>query len=108
MAFGRWIERWVADDAIITTADGQVLTNPKDAILEAIRSGRYKIDSIAIDGIAVRVFDNAAVATATQTEASKFDGRDSGGRYQYTHVWVKRAEGWTVVAAHVTRLPSTP
>lgn len=104
MASGRWTERWVADDLVITGADGMVLPNAKAPILENIRSGAWKVEAISVDNINVRVFGEAAVVTATQTERSQFRGADSGGRFQYTHLWVKRRGRWQVVAAHVTRL----
>lgn len=104
MASGRWTERWVADDFVITGADGEVHSHSKNQVLENIKSGAWKVETVAIDNINVRVFGDAAFVTATQTEKSQFHGKDSGGRYQYTHVWVKRAGRWQVVAAHVTRL----
>lgn len=104
MASGRWSERWVADDIVVTGADGIVLSNAKAPILENIRSGAWKVEAVSIDNVDVRVFGEAAVVTATQTERSQFRGADSGGRFQYTHLWVKRGGRWQVVAAHVTRL----
>ena len=104
MASGRWTERWTADDFVITGADGVLLSHAKPQILENIRSGAWKVETVSVDNIDVRVFDDAAVVTATQTERSQFRGADSGGRFQYTHLWVKRGGKWQVVAAHVTRL----
>ncbi|HUQ99342.1 MAG TPA: nuclear transport factor 2 family protein [Gemmatimonadaceae bacterium] len=104
MASGRWSERWIADDFVITGADGILLSNAKAPILEHIRSGAWRVESVSVDNIDVRVFGETAVVTATQTERSQFLGTDSGGRFQYTHVWAKRRGRWQVVAAHVTRL----
>jgi hypothetical protein len=104
MASGRWTERWIADDLVITGADGIVLSNAKAQSLENIRSGAWKVEAVSVDNIEVRVFGEAAVVTAIQTEKSQFRGADSGGRFQYTHLWVKRGGQWQVVAAHVTRL----
>jgi hypothetical protein len=104
MQSGRWIERWIADDCVSTNADGSIQVNPKPVILANIRSGAWRVNTIAIDNVNVRIFGDAAVVTATQTEKSQFQGKDSGGRYQYTHFWVKRDSGWQVVATHTTRL----
>ena len=104
LASGRWTERWVADDFVITSADGQVHSSTKKQGLDDIRSGAWKVETVSIDNVNVRVFGNAAVVTATQTEKSQFKGKDSGGKFQYTHVWVKRDGRWQVVAAHVTLL----
>lgn len=105
---GRWHERWVADDCVSTNADGSIHVNPKPVVLANITSGAWRVESIAISNVNVRVFGNAAIVTAIQTEKSQFQGKDSGGRYQYTHVWVERDGRWQVVATHTTRLgPST-
>ena len=101
---GRWHERWIADDCVSTNADGSILVNPKPVVLANIKSGAWRVESVVIDNVKVRLFGDAAVVTATQIEKSKFQGKDSGGRYQYTHVWVRRDGQWQVVATHTTRL----
>jgi ketosteroid isomerase-like protein len=104
LASGRWEERWIADDFIVTLANGQVQPYSRSAAREAFASGVYHVESVAVGDVRVKVFGDAAVVTAIQTEKSQTNGQNSSGRFQYTHVWVKRGDRWQVVAAHVTQL----
>lgn len=100
-----WFDQWVADDMAFTGADGVIDTKVKQPVRGNLLSGAWKIETVSIDNITVRVFGESAIVTATQTEGSHLKGKDSAGRFQYTHVWVKREGRWQIVAGHATRLP---
>ena len=99
-----WFDQWIADDIVFTGADGQVSSDIKSTVRQNLTSGAWKVEHVSIDNLNVRVFGESAVVTATQTEKSRFHSKDSGGRFQYTHVWVKLGGRWQIVGGHVTRL----
>jgi hypothetical protein len=99
-----WFDKWIADDMVSTGPDGQVTRDVKALVRDLLSSGAWKVETVAVENIGVRVFGEAAVVTATQSEQSQLNGVDVGGRFQYTHVWANRGGRWQVVAAHTTLL----
>lgn len=69
-----------------------------------IKSDAGQFDSYTVEGIKVRVNGDTAIVTYYSTEKSKFQGRDTSGRYLNTDVFVKRAGRWQCIAGHVSRL----
>lgn len=96
------LDRLIASDWSLTSWDGQ--TQTKAQILEEIKAGAYKQESVNLDNIKVRTFGDVAVVTLSQTEKSRYKGKDSSGRYLYTDVWVKRNGKWQAVATHGTKV----
>jgi hypothetical protein len=91
------IERIVADDWIGVAWNGD--TDTKAGELDEIKTGIYKVDSIDLDNLKVRVFGNAAVTTMDVREKSTYAGKDIGGHFRYTSTWVDRNGKWQVVAS---------
>jgi ketosteroid isomerase-like protein len=95
-------EIW-ADDYVFVTASGDVLT--KAQRLENIKSGATTLDSInEEENIAVRVYQNSAVATSRVTIKGQYGGQPTSGQYRSTHVWVKGPAGWQLVSNQLTTL----
>ena len=81
-----------------TLPDGQ--TNSKADHLEEIRTEQYKVESMTLDDIKVRVFGDTAVVTYGVTEKSVDKGKDSSGHTVWTDIFIKRNGGWQIVAEH--------
>ena len=92
------IDRILADDCIYTNWDGT--TETKAQHIEGIKSKVYKVESINLDNLKVRVFGDAAIVTVEQSEKSQWKGKDNSGRYRFTDIYAKRNGKWQVVAGH--------
>ena len=95
------LERIVADDWVGINWDGKTYT--KAQIIGDIKSGAFRMDSVTLDPIKVRVFGDTAVATGGDTEKSQYQGKDSSGHYVWTDVYLKRNGHWQAVASQSTR-----
>jgi len=63
------------------------------------------LDSIKEEeNIAVRVYQNSAVATSRVTIKGQYGGQPTSGQYRSTHVWVKGLAGWQLVSNQLTTL----
>jgi ketosteroid isomerase-like protein len=101
------IDRILADDFSYTNADGRIMT--KTQHLEDIKSQAYKVESINLENLKVRVFGDAAVVTVGQMEKSQWKGKDSSGQYLFTDIYAKRNGKWQIVAGHGCKIaPQKP
>jgi ketosteroid isomerase-like protein len=97
------LEKIWADDYVFVNASGEVVT--KAQRLANVKSGATKLESInKEENIAVRVYQNSAVATSRVAIKGKYGGQSTSGQYRSTHVWVKGPEGWQLVANQLTAL----
>jgi ketosteroid isomerase-like protein len=98
------LEKIWADDYVFVNASGEVVT--KAQRLANVKSGATKLESInKEENIAVRVYQNSAVATSRVAIKGKYGGQSTSGQYRSTHVWVKSPTGWQLVSNQLTALP---
>lgn len=100
------IERFLADDFSAIIASGDVLDRRQT--LAAVTSTDYEIASLRNENIRVRVYGDAAVATARGVVQGRYKGHDASGQFLYTRVWIRGKRSWQAVAAQSTSLPSRP
>ena len=63
------------------------------------------LDSIDMGEMTVRVFGNTAIVTGSDVEKSKEAGKDTSGKYVWTDVFVKQANGkWQAVSSQSTKV----
>lgn len=98
----RTLDRLLADDFRATTADGR-LKSKKEYIADFV-SGERKINELSFNSFQVRVHGGAAALTHGGTLRGSEDGRDTSGRYRWTHIFVRRGARWRCVATQATRL----
>ena len=97
------LEKIWADDYVFVNALGEVLT--KAQRLANVKSGATKLESInKEEDMAVRVYQNSAVATSRVAIKGKYGGHSVSGQYRSIHVWVKGPEGWQLVSNQLTAL----
>jgi ketosteroid isomerase-like protein len=99
------IDRILADDFSYTNWEGTVMTKAEH--LEGIRSKVYKVESINLENLKVRVFGDAAVVTVGQVEKSQWKGKDNSGHYLFTDIYAKRNGKWQIVAGHGCKVEPT-
>ena len=97
------LDRLMADDFLAINPLGRELT--KAQVLAEFASPDYEIESLRNEDIRVRVFGDAAVATARGVVKGRYKGQDASGQFRYTRVWIRRGGRWQAVAAQSTMLP---
>lgn len=95
--------RIVGDDYVYTNQDAVVRT--KAQMMSAYNSGSLKYESVMFDEIKVHAYGDTAVVTGRNTAKGQDNGKDIGGQYRYTRVYVKRQGRWQLVATQGTRIP---
>src|SRR5436305_6782594 len=97
------LEKIWADDYVFVNAAGDVLA--KTQRLANIKSGATTLDSIKNEeNVAVRVYQNSAVATSRVTLKGQYSGQPISGEYRSILVWVKGSGGWQLVSNQLTAL----
>jgi len=91
-----------ADDYVFIDPTGRI--SHKSDLLESFKSGVIKIRSQEIRDVQVRLYDGTAVETGTLVSQATRDGKDSGGTFRFTRVWVNRDGRWQTVAFQETRV----
>ena len=66
------IGRYMADDGILIGSDGRTID--KATFLGVIESGELSHDTMESEDVKIRVYDNAAVVTASGVSAGRFRG----------------------------------
>jgi ketosteroid isomerase-like protein len=85
----------LADDWVGLGYSGEKET--KHGFLEAVKSGKTKLDSFEFGPMSVKVLGNVAVVQGSDTETSTSNGKDSSGKYAWMDVFVKRNGNWVAV-----------
>ena len=91
----------LADDFVAILWDGK--KRSKAEYLEELRSGKYAVESIALDETEARILGDTAIVTYYQSEKSKSAGLDSSGGSVWTDILTRRDGRWQVVAEHGSR-----
>lgn len=94
------VERITADDFIGYDPSGREIT--KADVLARMQATDVNMESLRHEQVRVRVFGDAAVATAVSMVSARYQGKEVGGRFRYTRVWIKRHGRWVYVAAQST------
>jgi hypothetical protein len=97
------LDRLLSPDLTYTHSSGKLETKP--VFLGAIRTGALKYKTVAPEGIAVRVYDSAAVVTGRCHFQVEAEDRQLDLQVRFTDVYVKRDGAWQLVAWQSTRLP---
>ena len=95
--------RIVGDDYVFTNQDAVIRT--KAQMVSAYESGSIKYESVKFDGIKVHAYGDTAVLTGRSTIKGQDNGKDIGGQFRYTRVYVKRQGTWQLVATQLTHIP---
>jgi ketosteroid isomerase-like protein len=85
----------VADDWIGIGFDGSKAA--KKNLVEDVRSGKDKAESVDFGPMDVKVLGNVAIVQGSDTEKSVSNGKDSSGKWFWTDVFVKRNGQWLAV-----------
>lgn len=89
------------DDALMfTTIEGTVVGKQFD--LDAHRARLLRLTKLEPSEMAVQRHGNVAVVSVRMDIAGTYAGAEVGGALRYTRVWCERADGWRIVAGHMS------
>jgi ketosteroid isomerase-like protein len=91
-----------ADDYTLTNPVGQVV--PGKALIDKVKDGSFKLDSLDYSEMKVRVYGDTAVVIGHLNCKGNWDGNDVGGDYAFTDTFSKIDGHWREVASQVTRI----
>jgi ketosteroid isomerase-like protein len=94
--------RIVADDWRAIGPDGSVSTKAEE--IAGLKSGRSKVESIEFGPIDVKVIGHVGIVQGSNDRKSSRDGKDTGGKFAWTDVFVKRDGKWVAVRSQVARV----
>ena len=93
-----------ADDFFYNTSAGPSLT--KSEYLPRYASGELKVNAVDSEARDIRIYDNTALVTGIAHVTLTTKGETKTVHLRYLNVWVKRANGWQLVARQGTNLPA--
>ena len=96
-----FMQSLVTDDYTMTNPVGQVV--PGKVLLEKIKDGSFKVESLDYTDMKVRVYGDTAVVLGHLTCKGTWEGNDVAGEYVFTDTFSKIDGHWREVASQVTR-----
>lgn len=100
-------ERYLDADARFIDESGTVLN--KKQMVEATRPLPQGVSgTIQVTGFDVALHGDVAVATYVDDEHENFHGHELHCQYRTTETWLKKPEGWRLIAAQVLALRTDP
>ena len=99
------LDRVYADDIMVTAPIG-VCVN-KDAVMSEVKTAAANAVVSRYDksDLKVRAFGDTAVTSYRMAAEALFEGTEIKRQFCITNVWMKRNEGWQIVARHTASLP---
>jgi ketosteroid isomerase-like protein len=89
------------DDALVFTGPNGAVCGKKDD-LDAHRRGLVRIMRLEPSEERIQRFGHIAVVSVRMEMSGTFEGETFAGPFRYTRVWRAQADGWRVVAGHVS------
>jgi len=94
----------LADNFILTTASGKVLTK-KDMMLNLTKEGT-KYDKFESSEVRISVLNDAAIETGKVHTVGIRDGKKIAEATRYTDFWIKIQGKWLLLAEHSSLIPN--
>jgi len=99
-----WLEQHLDPSFTLTSSTGKVTTRA-DEVADLRAGTKYEVfrnrDS------KVRVYGDAAVVTGITRVEGQADGKPYALDFQFTDTYIRKPEGWVLVASHASRSPTT-
>lgn len=96
-----WLETHLDPTFTLTSSTGKVTTRAEEV---ADLRGGTRYDVFRNRDSKVRVYGDAAVVTGITRVEGKSAGKPYAQDFQFTDTYVRRANGWVLVASHASRL----
>jgi hypothetical protein len=98
------LDRLWADDFVATVPNMRAMA--KADTIGVWRTGRMKFDRYETSDIRARVYDATAIVTGHVKRTRNMGGRAIDDDWLFTKVYVRRGNGWQVVAFHASPAPA--
>ena len=96
------LDKLLDEQLVFTGPDGALYGKRDD--LDAHRRGLIRIDRLDPSDEHIQRFDRVAVVSVRMEMSGTFQGAPFAGPFRYTRVWHEQADGWRVVAGHVSAI----
>lgn len=96
-----WLEAQLGPGFTLTSSAGKVTTTA-DEVADLRNGTRY--DVFRNRDTRVRLYGDAAVTTGITRVGGKSDGQAYAVEFQFTDTWIRKPQGWVMVASHASRL----
>ena len=100
------LDRVLPGNFVFTRSLGRAFS--KSQLLEALESGELVLDEYERNVQKVTVANNTAVAVGHDRVRGSYQGRDIGGTYHFSSIYVEQEGQWQVAAAHAYLLDEDP
>ena len=80
-------------------------------VLDAVRSGALRFDSLAVSELRVRAYGSAGVVTGLQRQVARDPGAGAGAHpstVRFIHVYARSGRRWLLVATQITPVLAGP
>ena len=94
------LEALLDDELRLAGPDGAIYHKEDD--LEAYRRALIEVTQLDPSEEHIQLFGDIAVVSVRMEMRGTFQGASFAGPFRYTRVWRAHAEGWRVVAGHVS------
>lgn len=94
------LDRLLDDALVFTGPDGAVYGKADD--LDAHREGWVSISRLEPSDERIQQYGSVAVVSVRMDMAGSWQGQPFEGPFRYTRVWRRTADGWRIVAGHVS------
>ena len=101
-----FLERTLADDFIGVGPLGFMLA--KHEWLARHRSGDLKYDSLELDAVTVRMYNQATVVIGRQVQNAAYRGNSIPGQFRITLVFVHQQEQWRLAHLQLSTIGQPP
>jgi ketosteroid isomerase-like protein len=91
---------YITDDYVGIDPSGKLID--KDISVGRYRRDDFHLSEHGVSDISVSVIDDTALEIGVMALKGHLGGFEFGGRYLYTHLWVKTSAGWKVRASQLT------
>lgn len=88
-----------ADEYLGTAPDGRLVS--KADLISAVKGGAFALESLEVDDLRLRLFDDVAVMTGHALVKANVDNEDYSGSYRGTGIFIKRQGHWEVIGVQV-------
>jgi ketosteroid isomerase-like protein len=94
------LERHIADDYAGVEPSGALIN--KEISVGRFRDPGFILDEHGIYDVSVTMLGDVALDIGVMAMKGRLGTFEFGGRYRYTHTWLRMAEGWKVRASQLT------
>jgi ketosteroid isomerase-like protein len=96
-----WLETHLDPTFTLTSSTGKVTTAAQE--VADLRSGT-QYDVFRNRDAKIRLYGDAAVVTGITRVEGKSDGQPYALEFQFTDTYIRKPQGWVMVASHASRL----